>query len=40
RGIVRFLTTKDPGSGFTEPYPRTSPAGNGGGASNCIDPAL
>ncbi|HEV7888022.1 MAG TPA: N-acetylmuramoyl-L-alanine amidase [Acidimicrobiales bacterium] len=40
RGILRYLTTKDPGSGFTEPYPRSSPAGNGGGASNCVDPAL
>src|SRR5262249_18060631 len=25
RGILRYLTTKDPGSGFTEPYPRPSP---------------
>jgi N-acetylmuramoyl-L-alanine amidase len=40
RGIVRFLTTKDPGSGYTEPYPRDSPAGSGGGASNCTDPPL
>lgn len=40
RGIIRFLTTTDPGSGFTEPYPRTSPAGSGGGASNCTDPPL
>ncbi|HET7486977.1 MAG TPA: N-acetylmuramoyl-L-alanine amidase [Acidimicrobiales bacterium] len=40
RGILRYLNTKDPGSGFTEPYPRTSPAGGGGGASNCADPAL
>ncbi|MGH9179116.1 MAG: N-acetylmuramoyl-L-alanine amidase family protein [Acidimicrobiales bacterium] len=40
RGILRFLNTKDPGSGFTEPYPRESPAGGGGGASNCQDPAL
>ena len=41
RGILRFLTTKDPGSGFTEPYPRDSPAGSGGGSSpSCIDPAL
>jgi N-acetylmuramoyl-L-alanine amidase len=40
RGIVRFLTTKEPGSGFTEPYPRSSPAGSGGGGSNCVDPAL
>jgi N-acetylmuramoyl-L-alanine amidase len=40
RGIVRYLTTKEPGSGYTEPYPRSSPAGSGGGASNCVDPAL
>ena len=40
RGILRFLNTKDPGSGFTEPYPRESPAGSGGGSSNCQDPAL
>ena len=40
RGILRFLNTKDPGSGFTEPYPRESPAGSGGGASGCEDPPL
>lgn len=40
RGILRFLTTKDPGSGYTEPYPRDSPAGSGGGGSNCVDPPL
>jgi len=40
RGITRFLTTKDPGSGFTEPYPRTEPAGGGGGTTNCVDPPL
>lgn len=40
RGIIRYLTTKDPGSGFTIPYPRTEPAGGGGGATNCVDPAL
>jgi N-acetylmuramoyl-L-alanine amidase len=40
RAIVRYLTTKDPGSGYTEPYPRTSPAGSGGGATNCVDPTL
>ena len=39
RGIIRYLTTKDPGSGFTEPYPRSSPAGSGGGPSpSCVDP--
>jgi len=40
KGIIRFLTTKDAGSGFTEPYPRETPAGGGGGADNCVDPAL
>lgn len=39
-GILRFLRTKDPGSGFVEPYPREQPAGGGGGADNCVDPAL
>lgn len=39
-GILRFLRTKDPGSGFVEPYPREEPAGGGGGADNCQDPAL
>lgn len=40
RAIVRYLTTQDPGSGFTEPYPRSSPAGGGGGSRNCVDPPL
>ncbi len=40
QGIARFLTTSDPGSGFVDPLPRTSPAGPGGGADNCVDPAL
>lgn len=40
RAVLRFLNTKDPGSGFVEPYPRESPAGSGGGTSNCVDPAL
>jgi N-acetylmuramoyl-L-alanine amidase len=40
RGIVRFLTTNDPGSGYTTPYPRTTPAGGGGGKTGCVDPAL
>jgi hypothetical protein len=38
--IVRFVTTQDPGSGFVEPYPRTEPAGPGGGSEGCIDPPL
>jgi N-acetylmuramoyl-L-alanine amidase len=38
--IVRYLSTDDPGSGFVEPYPRTEPAGPGGGAAGCTDPPL
>jgi N-acetylmuramoyl-L-alanine amidase len=38
RGIVRFLRTEDPGSGFVTPYPRTEPAGGGGGTQGCVDP--
>lgn len=38
RGIVRFLRSEDPGSGFTVPYPRTEPAGGGGGTEGCTDP--
>lgn len=38
RGIVRFLRTNDQGSGFIEPYPRTEPAGGGGGPQGCVDP--
>ncbi len=40
KAILRYLTTDDPGSGFVEPYPRTAPAGSGGGVSNCEDPAF
>ena len=41
RGIVRYLTTKDPGSGFTEPYPRVDPPGGPGGPGRaCRDPQL
>lgn len=39
-GILRFLRTPDPGSGYVEPYPRETPAGGGGGTDNCEDPAL
>jgi len=39
RGILRFLRSDDPGSGFTEPYPRTEPAGGGGGTTGCVDPS-
>ena len=38
--IVRFATTDDPGSGFVDPYPRTQPAGPGGGRDGCEDPPL
>lgn len=40
RGVIRFLTTADPGSGYAEPYPRRTPAGSGGGSGGCIDPPL
>jgi N-acetylmuramoyl-L-alanine amidase len=35
RALVRFITTADAGSGFTEPYPRTVPAGSGAPAGTC-----
>ena len=45
RGIIRFLTTGDPGSGYVEggpmpPRPRNGPRGGGGGDNECDDPAL
>jgi N-acetylmuramoyl-L-alanine amidase len=40
RAIVRYITTTDPGSGFVTPYPRTEPAGGGGGPEGCTDPPL
>lgn len=40
RAVIRYVTTADPGSGFVVPYPRTEPAGPGGGASGCVDPPL
>jgi N-acetylmuramoyl-L-alanine amidase len=39
RGVLRFLRTQDPGSGFVTPVPRTTPAGGGGG-EGCVDPPL
>jgi len=39
RGILRYLRTSDSGSGYTTPYPRTTPAG-GGGKQGCVDPPL
>jgi N-acetylmuramoyl-L-alanine amidase len=38
--VTRFLATPDPGSGFVTPYPRTEPAGGGGGPEGCTDPTL
>lgn len=40
RGILRYLRGDQPGDVFTEPYPRESPAGSGGGATGCVDPPL
>ena len=40
RAVLRFLRSDDPGSGYVEPYPRTTPAGPGGGAAGCVDPPL
>jgi N-acetylmuramoyl-L-alanine amidase len=40
RAIVRYIATADPGSGFVTPYPRTEPAGGGGGSDGCVDPPL
>ncbi len=41
RGIIRYLTTDDPGSGFVEPYPRDDPPpAPGPPAPPCRDPEL
>jgi N-acetylmuramoyl-L-alanine amidase len=40
RGIIRYISTQDPGSGYVTPYPRTAPAGSGGGTEGCVDPGL
>jgi N-acetylmuramoyl-L-alanine amidase len=40
RGIVRFLTTADPGSGFTAPQPRPDSPPPTGPPAPCRDPAL
>jgi len=41
RGIVRYLTSRDPGSGFVEPYPRIDPPGGPPGPPRaCRDPQL
>lgn len=38
RAIERFLAGERPGDVFTTPYPRTEPAGGGGGTDGCVDP--
>ena len=42
RGIIRYLTTSDPGSGFTVPYPRVDapPPPSTGPPQPCRDPEL
>lgn len=41
RGVLRHLRGDQPRpEAFTEPYPRESPAGSGGGADRCEDPPL
>jgi len=40
RAILRYLNTSDPGSGFTEPYPRVDPPASGDAPPPCIDPPL
>ena len=40
RGILRYLRSQDPGSGFLPPFTSSAPAGGGGGADDCEDPAL
>lgn len=39
RGILRYLNSGDPGSGFVEPYPRDDPPGSGA-PPPCRDPEL
>jgi N-acetylmuramoyl-L-alanine amidase len=40
RGVERFLTTNEPGSGYVDPYPRDTSVGTGGGDRSCVDPDL
>lgn len=40
RGVVRFLTTPDPGSGFVDPPRLADDQTSGGGTENCQDPPL
>jgi N-acetylmuramoyl-L-alanine amidase len=39
RAILRYLNTPDPGSGFTEPYPRIDQPGSGA-TPKCVEPRL
>ena len=39
RALVRFITTDDPGSGFTTPYVRTTDVGSGDARPTCQIPA-
>jgi N-acetylmuramoyl-L-alanine amidase len=40
RGVTRYLTSPDPGSGFKTPAFRGYASSGGGGTGNCKDPAL
>jgi N-acetylmuramoyl-L-alanine amidase len=40
RGVVRFLTSRDPGSGFITPPRLADDKRSGGGTENCEDPPL
>lgn len=40
RGVVRFLTTGDPGRGFVDPPRLADDKTSGGGTENCQDPPL
>ena len=40
RGVVRFLTTTDPGRGFIVPPRLADDNRPGGGTENCQDPTL
>jgi len=40
RGVLRYLRSTDPGSGYLSPFSSPAPAGGGGGAQSCKDPVL
>ena len=40
RGILRYLRSPEPGSGYVGPFSSNHPAGGGGGAKSCTDPKL